>query len=432
MKKYLDKNVYQASNERIKFVFDNFGKIYVSFSGGKDSSVLLNLVVDYIRKKRIKKKVGVLFIDLEGQYSITIDFIKGIFAEFSDVVEPYWCCLPLTLRNAVSVFQPFWTCWDLDNRDKWVREYPEPSFGIITEDNNPLDFFHKGMEFEEFVVKFTKWYSKGKKTACLVGIRSDESLNRFRTIKSSMKSNLPGKAWTTRIEKGVYNCYPIYDWTTKDIWVANGKFGWQYNPLYDLLYRAGVPISGQRICQPYGDDQRIGLNLFRVIENDTWAKVVNRVSGANFGNIYCGTKALGYRKVDLPAGHTWRSYCKMLLGTLPKELSRHYRHRFAKFIRFWKYKGCTIPREYEQILPSYAVRTSKVSYRSGVCRARYRYKKIPDKMHSSYESLKLAPSWRRMCVCILKNDILCKSLSFSQTTKQRERMQELLLKYKKL
>ena len=111
MKKYLDKNVYQASNERIKFVFDNFGKIYVSFSGGKDSSVLLNLVVDYIRKKRIKKKVGVLFIDLEGQYSITIDFIKGIFAEFSDVVEPYWCCLPLTLRNAVSVFQPFWTCW---------------------------------------------------------------------------------------------------------------------------------------------------------------------------------------------------------------------------------------------------------------------------------------------------------------------------------
>ena len=32
----------------------------------------------------------------------------------------------------------------------------------------------------------------------------------------------------------IYNAYPIYDWKTQDIWIANGKFGWTYNHLYDL------------------------------------------------------------------------------------------------------------------------------------------------------------------------------------------------------
>ena len=67
MKKYQDKNVYEAAKERIKFVFENFEKVYVSFSGGKDSSVVLNLALDYMREHREKRKLGILFLDLEGQ-----------------------------------------------------------------------------------------------------------------------------------------------------------------------------------------------------------------------------------------------------------------------------------------------------------------------------------------------------------------------------
>ena len=290
MKKYVDKNVYDAAKERIKFVFSNFERVYVSFSGGKDSSVLLHLCLEYVRKHKIKRKLGVLFVDLEGQYSITIDFVGKMLRENADIIEAYWCCLPLTLRNAVSVFQPFWTCWDAEHRDKWVREYPDFP-GLITERNNPFPFFRRQMEFEEFVFEFGKWYSNGKKTACLVGIRSDESLNRYRTIKSRSKIMINGRNWTTKTAKNVYNAYPIYDWTVKDVWVANAKFGWPYNRLYDMLYKAGVPFASQRICQPYGDDQRKGLNLYRAIEPDTWARVVNRVSGANFGNILRATIA---------------------------------------------------------------------------------------------------------------------------------------------
>ena len=161
MKKYLNKNVYEAAKERTAFIFKNFERIYVSFSGGKDSSVLLNIALDYMLAHKIKRKIGVLFLDLEGQYSMTIDYVREMLTENADLLEPYWICLPLTLRNAVSVFQPFWTCWDLENRDKWVREYPDGP-GVITEANNPFPFFKYQMEFEEFVPEFGKWYVNGK------------------------------------------------------------------------------------------------------------------------------------------------------------------------------------------------------------------------------------------------------------------------------
>jgi predicted phosphoadenosine phosphosulfate sulfurtransferase len=425
-KKYLTKNVYEAAVERIDFIFKNFERIYISFSGGKDSSVMLNLAIDYMRQHKITKKVGVLFIDLEGQYKITIDYIKDILIKHSDLFDVYWCCLPLNLRNSLSVFQPFWTPWDLSNKDKWIREYPD--YPCITEENNDFKWFKKNMEFEEFIYKFGDWYSDGKKTACLVGIRSDESFNRFRTIAISKKTMLSNLNWTTKVSnaKKLYACYPIYDWKNKDIWVANYKFDWEYNGLYDLFYKAGLKLDQMRICQPYGDDQRIGLNLFRIIEPETWARVVNRVSGANFGNIYCGSRLLGYKRIKLPKGHTWESYTKMLLATLPRAIATTYKKKFAKFIKHWRYTGSTMD---PSLMPEEASLSGKLSTRGRKNLPLVIYKRIPDKLPFWAESKKLGPSWRRMAICILKNDMLCRSLSFSQTKNQRERMQILMDKY---
>ncbi|MDR2413278.1 MAG: DUF3440 domain-containing protein [Rickettsiales bacterium] len=432
-KKYLDINVYDAACGRIDYIFKNFEKIYLSFSGGKDSGVMLNLVVDYMRQNKISRKIGILFIDLEGQYKLTIDFIKEELSKNADLFEVFWCCLPLNLRNAVSVFEPFWTPWELSNKDKWIR--PLPDFpNIITEKNNPFPFFKKNMEFEEFVPEFCKWYADGKKTACLVGIRSDESLNRFRTIAMQSKEMLSNLNWTTRLagESELYNCYPIYDWRTEDIWIANAKFDWNYNKLYDMYYKAGVPLSSQRICQPYGDDQRVGLNLFRVIEPDTWVKVVNRVSGANFGNIYAGDKIMGYRNVKLPPGHTWRSYTKLLLATLPMETADNYRKKFIKFIRYWNRRGSVVPHGFLHILPDGALLANHLSTRGVKNKPLVIYRKIPDKILSQWEAKRAGPSWRRMAICILKNDQLCKYLSFSQTKQQRERFKQLIDKYSKI
>ena len=428
-KRYLDINVYEAAQERLEIIFTEFEKVCVSFSGGKDSGVILNLCLDYMRRNGITNKIGVLFIDLEGQYKLTIDYIIEMFEENADLIDPYWVCLPINLRNAVSMYEPFWCCWEPGLEDKWVR--PMPDFPVIKEQDY-FPFYRYRMEFEEFVPEFNKWYADGKKSASVVGIRSNESLNRFRTIVSESKERYKGYGWTTVLDENVVNVYPIYDWGVEDVWIANGKNEWNYNKLYDMFYKAGVSLANMRICQPYGDDQRIGLNLFRIIEPETWARVVNRVSGANFGNIYCGTKAIGYRNVQLPKGHTWKSYTKLLLASLPPETRANYVDRFITFMRHWNKKGSGLPEDVFDQLPDSAVITDEITNRGNKDKRIVRYRRIEDHLDSDIESKRYAPTWRRMAMCILKNDHLCKGLSFAQTKNQVERQKQLIEKYRNI
>lgn len=430
MKKlYQEKNVMDAAHERLAFICHHFERIYVSFSGGKDSTVLLHAAVAAMRRHRPGERLGVLFIDLEAQYKKTIEFVEQVLNDYADVIDLYWICLPLNLRNAVSVFQPFWTCWDEDRQECWVRKMPLKAIHI---GNHSFPFFRKNMEFEEFIVDFGGWYAGGKSTACLVGIRSDESLNRFRTIANKDKTMFQDTPWTTKVSENLYNAYPIYDWTTEDIWTAIARHGWSYNHLYDLFYKAGVGIHDQRICQPYGDDQRIGLNLYRVIEPETWGLLVARVNGANFGNIYCGNKINGYRKIDLPPGHTWKSYTKLLLASLPEELANHYKQRFIKFMRYWSRVGSPIADDLHADLPPGAVIKDDISTRGRKNKRLVIYKRVPDALPARLESAKMGPTWRRMAACILKNDHLCKTLSFAQTKNQREKIRAVLDKYRNL
>ena len=190
-KRFIGKNVLEAARERVAYVFDSFPKVYVSFSGGKDSTCMLHLVMhEAIRRKR---KVGILFIDLEGQYKLTIDHISECCKLYAAHIELFWICLPLHLRNAVSQFEPHWICWDKDRKNDWIRPLPEPAIS----DENFFPFFHKGMEFEEFVPLFGKWYGGDSLTACFVGIRTAESLSRFCAITMRRNSYFQDKKWTT-------------------------------------------------------------------------------------------------------------------------------------------------------------------------------------------------------------------------------------------
>lgn len=383
---YLGINVLEAAQQRIAWVFDTFKKICVSFSGGKDSSVMLHLVMgEAIRRER---KVCVLFVDLEGQYKLTINFIEQCYAMYADHIEPYWVALPILLRNAVSVYEPRWKCWDPNRRDDWIRESPK----IAITDTGTLPFFQEGMEFEEFAPAFGKWYAGGEPCACLVGIRTSESLNRWRTIWSQSKETKDGRGWTTRVSGTTWNCYPIYDWKTEDIWVYNGKSGKPYNKLYDRMSQAGLSIHQQRICQPYGDDQRKGLWLFHIIEPETWGRVVARVNGANQGALYAkeSGNALGRIKINKPDGHTWQSFAKLLLVSMPAPMQEHYRRKILVFLQWWKEHG---------------------------------YAEIPDELSVKWENGRggeRRPSWRRVCKTLLRNDYWCKGLSFSQNSSDKE------------
>lgn len=378
-KKPLGINVFDAANNRIKYIFDNFEKFYISFSGGKDSTVLLHLVMAEAIKRGIK--IGVLFIDLEAQYTLTIEHVKNCYEMYKEHIEPYWICLPLNLRNAVSMSQAHWICWDNNQRDIWVRDMPD----MAISDLSYFDFFYKSMEFEEFVEEFGKWYGGNLITSCMVGIRSDESLNRYRTLVKK-KSTFESIFWTTWKGKGVYNAYPIYDWKTEDIWIYHAKTGLPYNKIYDLFHKAGLSLSQMRICQPYGDDQRKGLYLYHVLEPATWSKVIARVSSANSGAMYAHEtgEMMGRLRVKKPKGHTWQSYAEMLLDSLPPQQKEHYTGKINTFLDWYSSRG-------------------------------YDGYNIPDEADPKLEASKRAPSWRRIVKTILKNDYWCKTLSFGQT-----------------
>lgn len=430
MKTYNNKDVYTAAKERIEYIFDEFEHICVSFSGGKDSGTVLNMCIDEARKR--KRKIGVLFIDLEAFYKKTIEFVERMLENNKDVLEPYWICLPMESPNSLSYLEPTWIWWDKEKEPIWVRPMPKKEY-VINEENNPLDFYKKNMPFEEFIKHFGNWYGKGEKTATLVGIRTDESLNRFRAIAGT-KSMYKDKNYSTKVNENVYNFYPIYDWSVEDIWTYNGKFQKDYNKLYDLFYKAGVSIHKMRVDEPFGNEAKAGLSMFRVIEPDTWAKVVNRVSGANFGNIYSGNKIMTAH-YKLPKNHTWKSFTFFLLDTLPPEISEHYKIKFSKFIKYWVEKGCPVSEEHikimEETCPDAIINTHEFSRRGKGDKEVIKFTKVVDEI-PGVDNKDDVLTWRRMAMCIIKNDYTCKSLSFGMTKDLTVRQKAIMEKYKNI
>lgn len=377
-KSYLEINVLQAAEERVSWTFDNFERIAVSFSGGKDSTVMMHLVCQEAIKR--DRKVGIMIVDLEAQYTATIEHMAKMVERYKDVIDLHWVCLPISLSNAVSNFEPRWKAWDADKVDLWVRELPDN----VVCDPAFYPWYRDGMEFEEFVVLWAQWYAQDEPLAVMVGIRADESLNRFRTIVTFDKQTFQGKRFTTGVVDEVYNVYPIYDWKTRDIWVYHAKFkDKEHNKIYDLMNKAGVPLSQQRLCQPYGHDQRKGLWLYHILEPTTWYKLLCRVNGANSGALYIQENGniTGYNKIYKPEGHTWESFTKLIFSTMPKVTRDHYAVRFKTFIDGWRGRG---------------------------------YDAIPDEAPLVLENAHWAPSWRRICKVLLRNDWWCKGLGLQQ------------------
>lgn len=432
MRKYdPTKNVYEASQERLDFIFANFPRIYISFSGGKDSGVMLNLVLDYMRKNGITRKVGVMVMDNECNFSHSLEFMHSILGKNLDLLDVYWICLPLTLPCTVSSYQVDWQCWASRDKDRWVRPMPTHSY-VVNEQNKPFDFFRPDMLDKEFYDEFGEWYSQGERCASLIGIRTVESLNRFRAIMNKRKEMLDGQIWTKRNMEHVYNCYPIYDWKTEDIWTANAKFGWEYNGLYDLFYKAGVPVLKMRVASPFMSESKSSLSMYRVIDAPCWARLCARVGGANFVATY--GKQIAYSSLKLPNGHTWKSFVKFLLATLPKETAENFKMRFIQSIKFWSRVGRGLKEKTISELEASGIRfdINGTTPHGGNELRRVRVHPVPDHLDMLSCNNSEVTSWKRFAITILKNDHTCKYMGLAPTKEQAERQRYIQAKYRKI
>lgn len=429
---YKDIDVYEAANERIKFIFDNFERVYLSFSGGKDSGVMLNLALDYVKKNNIKTKIGIQILDNEANYEASLDFMKKILDANREYLDIYWCCMPITLPCTVSSYEIDWQCWGVNDEHRWVRPMPPMDY-VVNINNHPFgELFEENMNYDEFWDMFAEWYAQGKTTANLIGIRTQESLNRFRAIMNDSKETMSGLQWTKKNTKNVFNCYPIFDWRTRDIWIANAKFEWEYNRLYDTFYMAGVPVEKMRVASPFMSESKSSLNLYRVIDGHTWARLCARVSGANFIATY--GKQLNYHSFKLPKGHTWKSFVKFLLDTLPEESSVNFKSRFIQSIKFWGRVGRGMIDSVIQDLKENGIRF----YLNGTTpHGKNMLKRVvikvpPDNLDCLNSHNSDVTSWKRFGITILKNDHTCKYLGLAPTKHQMERQKTIELKYSKI
>lgn len=435
VREYLEQDVYEALQERLRFIFEEFDNVYISFSGGKDSGLLLNLVLDFRKKYYPGRKLGVFHQDFEAQYTVTTEYIERTFERIRDVVEPYWVCLPMATRTALSSYEMYWYPWDDTKKELWVREMPKKDY-VINLENNPITTYRYRMHQEDLAKQFGRWYRKShknRKTVCLLGMRADESLQRYSGFVNK-KNGYKGECWIGQQFKDVWCASPLYDWSSQDVWHANYLFGYDYNKLYDLYYKAGLKITQMRVASPFNDYSKDALNLYRVIDPEIWTKLVGRVQGANFTSIYGRTKAMGYRSVTLPEGHTWKSYTQFLLDTLPTRLRNNYIRKFNTSIQFWHETGGGLDEETIRELEEhgYQIRRNGVSNYTLNKKSRIIFiGKIPDHT-DDIKSTKDIPSWKRMCYCILKNDHTCRFMGFGLTREQKKRVDLIREKYKSI
>lgn len=348
----LDEDVYTLARRRCEQILSDFDRVVVAFSGGKDSTAVLNVTLETIHSdlKRFGRHLPlkVAFWDEEAIPYETEEYVRRVYQR--EDVDLMWFCLPVRHQNACSRKQPYWWPWAPEDREKWCRPLPPeaitelPGFPIWPQEHRLTIAESNGLICPP---EEGTW-------AFLMGVRAQESLSRRRAVswggrehnylvpRNPRKPVGGSKQQESRIRVGVGNiwkAYPIYDWTTEDVWTAPALMGWDYNRAYDRMEMAGIPHHAQRCSPAFGEQPIGGLYRWAQCFPDVWEKMVYRVPGVGAAVRYARTELYGFGGLpEKPDGVTWPEFIahyvqqhgektrRIVAGRVRDIIRRHYRH----------------------------------------------------------------------------------------------------------
>ena len=316
-KSHTDVSVYDASLERIRDIFDRADNVSVGFSGGKDSTVCLNLALQVAREKK-RTPLTVHFFDEEAIVPDTVDYVRRV----SKIpgIDLKWWCIPILHRNGCSRKEPYWYPWDPRKEDIWTRPMPPEA---LTVDDLPVDGFqltYKGETHTKIptINHLIEPESKGMNIH-ITGIRADESMRRFQAVARREVDNYFGNYENYPY---IMLAHPIYDWTDLDVWTAVNKLGWDYNTAYDRYRQMGISTTKQRVAPPYGEEPMQALHTFAKAWPELWGKMSERVKGAATAARYSQTGLYAFNKRPVRNKERYpkpMDYIVYLIGKFPED-----------------------------------------------------------------------------------------------------------------
>ena len=306
-------NVLVATQKRISFLFDNYDNVSLSFSGGKDSTVLFHLLNE--EAKRRDRKFIVYFQDQEAEYSATIELVEWVMTQPN--VIPYWYQVPIFMTNAASHQQLFLWAWGED--EQWVRE------------KHPVAIHQIDKKYPKRFHKFNLWVGQNLRklegrSVSIIGLRAEESPDR-RFVMFGEDSEM---FWLRR-KTEPHKAYPIIDWRYKDVWKYLIEGGFRYNRIYDKMYMLGQDIRTMRVSNLIHEKAFRCLTDLQELEPETYDKLEARLHGVHTAAIY-GKEDLIYSIKNLPSNfRTWKQYKDFLLSSIHPDLRRLFEYQWSRF-----------------------------------------------------------------------------------------------------
>ena len=298
-------DVLTAAKNRIIEAFSRGKKINMSFSGGKDSLVMADIVYNLLQSGAINPALlTVTFIDEEGMYDDVIQIVKNWRTKFMHIgVKFDWYCLQVKHYSCLHSLsdEESYILWDNTKKDVWMRKMPKFA---ITDD--PFFIPYKD-NYQSFLERKEKAYDM----ISMRGVRVSESIQRFKNIARSRDNRI---------------VLPIYDMTDKDIWLYIRKYNVEYPITYEYLYRVGTPTNHLRISQFFSIDSARALVPLAEIYPDLMERVSKREPNAYICAMYWDTEMFGrnsHKRKVIEKDEEKKDYRKLVIDIMRSKNPEH-------------------------------------------------------------------------------------------------------------